>query len=330
VKRLTKERVRDWLQKRFWLRVHMSLIVANAHNGHIGILRLAIFAAWLIVPLALHAAEPVMRYVYHPPESSFDVRYLYQWEILRTALEKTNPKWGPYEMVPSERMVERRQAFELKNATGKLTVMYLSTTPDFEKTLIPVRIPVDRNLGGYCLFLIRKEDQKRFDAVRSLEALRRFRYGLGLGWVDVGILRTNGLKVVTGSSYEGLFEMLVAGRFDVFLRGAVEILDEYDQRKRVLPNLAIEENLILYYPLPMYFWFSRNDSGRRLAGRAEEGMRMMIADGTYDAIFNRHQRPKIERLRLKERTIFRIENPNVGPETPFADKRLWFDPKTYR
>ena len=271
-----------------------------------------------------------MSYIYHPPESALDVRYLYHWEILRTALEKTTPKWGPWHLVPSELMTEQRQASELKNATGKLTVMYLSTTPDFEKTLIPIRIPVDRNLGGYGVLLIRKDDQKRFNAVRSLSDLRRFSYGLGLGWIDVGILRANKFKVVTGSSYDGLFEMLAHRRFDVFLRGAVEVLDEYEGRKEALPDLHIEENLILYYPLPMYFWFSRTDEGRRLAARAEEGMRMMLADGTYDAVFDKYQRHKIERLRLKDRRILRIANPNVGPETPFGDKRLWFDPKTYR
>jgi ABC-type amino acid transport substrate-binding protein len=292
----------------------------------------SIFVLLTIAMRPLHAAntDAVMKYIYHPPESSLDVRYLYHWEILRTALEKTKAKWGPYAMVPSERMNEGRQAFELKAATGKLTVMYLSTTPDFEKNLIPIRISVDRNLTGYSVFLIRKGDQKRFAAIRTLDDLRRFSYGVGLGWIDVGILRSNGLKVVTGSSYEGLFEMLDAGRFDIFLRGAVEVLDEYDQRKRALPNLAIEENLILYYPLPMYFWFSRNEEGRRLAARAEEGMRAMIADGTYDAIFDKYQRSKIERLRLNKRKIIPIANPNVGPETPLSDKRLWFDPKTYR
>ena len=53
----------------------------------------------------------------------------------------------------------------------------------------------------------------------------------------------------------------------------------------------------------MYFWFPKTDEGRRLAARAEEGMRMMIADGTYDRIFDRYQRSKIERLRLKEREV---------------------------
>src|SRR5687768_878796 len=104
-------------------------------------IRKAVLAALLVLfAESATAAREVMTYVYHPPESSLDVRYLYQWEILRVALERTEKKWGPFAMVASERMSERRQAFELKNATGRLTVMYLSTTPDFEKNLIPVRI----------------------------------------------------------------------------------------------------------------------------------------------------------------------------------------------
>lgn len=288
-------------------------------------------AVLLAAPSARHSVpRPVMTYLYHPPESSLDVRYLYHWEILRTALEKTRPKWGDYRMVPTEFMTEKRQAFELKNATGKLTVMYLSTTPDFERNLVGIHIPVDKNLGGYCVFLIRDGEQPRFTNVRTLDDLRRFNYGLGLGWIDVDILKSNRFNVVTGSSYDGLFEMLVHRRFDIFLRAATEVLDEYDRRKPKLKDLAIENGILFYYPLPMYFWFPKTAEGRRLAARAEEGMRMMIADGTYDRIFDRYQRPKIERLRLKKRRIFRIDNPFVGPETPFADKRLWFDPQTYR
>ena len=283
----------------------------------------------LVSLLGAAPAPKPMVYIYHPPESSLDVRYIYHWEILRTALERTTPKWGPYTMVRSERMTEQRQTYELKNHTGKLTVMYLSTTPDFERNLVPIRIPVDKNLGGYCVFLIRKGEQPRFDNVKSLDDLRKFRYGLGLGWIDVGILKSNGFTVVTGSDYEGLFDMLAQKRFDVFLRAAVEVLDEFEQHKG--KDLEIEKDIIFYYPLPMYFWFPKTDEGRRLAARAEEGMRAMIADGTYDRIFDKHQRWKIERLRLKERRrTFRIDNPFVGPETPFADKRLWFDPKTYK
>jgi len=281
-------------------------------------------------PVTAAPRDGVMTYIHHPPESARDVRYLYQWEVLRTALEKTHAKWGPYRLVAGEVMTERRQAYELRNATGNLTVMYLGTTPEFERELVPVRIPVDRSLGGYCVFLVRAGEQARFDAVRTLDDLRQFTYGLGLGWIDVEILRASGFKVVTGSSYDGLFEMLVNRRFDVFLRGAVEILDEYEQRREELRDIRIEDSLLLYYPLPMYFWFAKTPEGQRLAQRAEAGLRLMLADGSYDEIFDRYQRAKIERLHLKTRKAYRIDNPFLGPETPLADRRLWFDPTTYR
>lgn len=275
-------------------------------------------------------AENPMMYIYNAPESSLDVRYVYEWEILKTALEKTKKKYGPYRMEPSIAMSEQRQVIELTNATRKLTVMYLDTTPEHERDLIPVRIPVDKNLVGYRIFLIRKEDQARINSIQSLADLRKFRIGLGLNWIDVQILGANNFKVITGSSYDGLFAMLINKRFDIFPRGANEVLEEYEERKNQMSDLHIEETIMLYYPLPMYFWFSKTEEGRRLAARAEDGMWMMIKDGTYDRIFDKYQRYKIERLKLKDRRVFRIDNPFLGPETPFNDKRLWFDPQTYK
>jgi len=278
-----------------------------------------------LMPTRTIASTP-MRYIYSAPESSLDRRYVYHWDILKTALEKTKAQYGPYVMQPSTFMTEKRQAFEMRKATGKLNVMYLSTTPDLERDLIPVRIPVDKNLGGYCVFLIRKDEQARFKSVRTLDDLRHFTYGLGLGWIDVGILANNHLKVVSGSNYDGLFYMLANRRMDIFLRAAVEVLDEYDERKAKIPNLCIEDSLILYYPLPMYFWFPKTAEGRKMADRVREGMLKMIDDGTYNRIFFAYQGYKIERLHLKSRRIFKIDNPYLGPQTPFGDKRLWFDP----
>jgi ABC-type amino acid transport substrate-binding protein len=283
-----------------------------------------LFVILLLVPYVARATD-AMTYIYNAPESDLDKRYVYHWKILDTALQKTRQKYGPYRMVPSEPMTERRQANEMKSASGRLTVMYLGTSQDLERSLVPVRIPVDRNLGGYCVFLIRRADKHRFESIESLEDLRRFSYGLGLGWLDVEILRSNRFRVVTGSSYEGLFEMLNNKRFDIFLRAAVEVLDEYEERVRKFPDLYIEPNILLYYPLPMYFWFTNTPEGRRLAARAEEGMRVMIQDGSYDRIFNEYQKHKIDKLRLKERKLFKINNPLLVPETPFHDKRLWFD-----
>jgi hypothetical protein len=86
---------------------------------------------------------------------------------------------------------------------------------------------------------------------------------------------------------------------------------------------------VLYYPMPMYFWFAKSPQGRRLAERVERGMRIMLEDGSYDRIFAQYQDDKIRRLRLASRRIIRIDNPLLGPDTPFADRRLWFDPRSY-
>jgi ABC-type amino acid transport substrate-binding protein len=287
--------------------------------------------AMLVWLVAVSPPSPApMRYRYNAPESTLDRRYLYQWTILDTALQKTVREWGPYALEAAEPMSEARQEFELEHDSGKLSVMYLGTTPAMERDLLPIRIPVDKNLGGYCVFLIRREQAARFRGLLKLADLKAVRFGLGLGWIDVDILRHNGLQVVTGSSYDGLFDMLNNQRFDVFLRAAVEVLDEYEQRRVDLPALAIEDSLLVYYPMPMYFWFAKTPEGQRLKARAEQGMRAMIADGTYDRLFEQFQGDKIRRLHLSDRHIIALENPLLGPETPFADKRLWFTPESYR
>jgi len=295
------------------------------------LLKVAALMALAVLAQTSPASLPgPMRYVHNAPESALDIRYRYHWKILETALDKTTARFGPYTLETAPFMTEQRQRFELTRATGKLTVMYLGTTPEMERDLVPVRIPVDRNLGGYSVFLIRQTRQRDFDAVQSLDDLRRFSFGLGLGWIDVDILRANRFNVVTGSSYNGLFEMAANGRFDVFLRAAVEVNEEYDSRKARMPELAIEQRLALYYPMPMYFWFPATDDGRRLAARAEAGMRLMIVDGSYDRIFSEFQDSKIVSLNLAHRKIFTIDNPLLGAATPFADRRLWFDPAQYR
>ena len=278
----------------------------------------------------LYAVEGIsaeMTYIYNAPESALDKRYQFHWAILETALKRTTKEFGAYRMVQAELMSERRQVKEMLSASGKITVMYLDSNPDFEGKLTPVRIPVDKNLVGYRVFLIRKQDKFKFENIQTLNQLRAFTYGQGLGWIDVKILEANHFTVVSGSSYEGLFNMLAHGRFDVFPRGAVEILGEYESHKKQLPDLFIEPNIILYYPLPMYFWFSNNRQGKELAKRAAQGMYKMIDDGSYDTLFEQYHGENIRKLQLNKRKIFRIDNPLLGKETPFNDKRLWFEIK---
>ncbi len=271
------------------------------------------------------AGEP-MRYICNGTESPADHRYDYHWSVLREALEKTVPKYGPYLMMSASYMSEERQAFELANQSGKLTVLIRGDTVEYEKAFEAVWIPIDKGLLGYRVFLIRREEQWHFTRATTLHDLENYTIGQGSGWKDIDILRANRLKVTPGGDYAGLFAMLANQRFDLFSRAVEEVTDEYAQQIKPFPNLAIEQNLVLYYPIARYFWFARSDEGRRQAGRVREGMTMMIEDGTLDRLFFTSHQKLFDELHLSTRSLIPLKNPLAGSKAPLDDKRLWYSP----
>jgi hypothetical protein len=273
--------------------------------------------------LASHALA-AMEYIHNGPESPRDKRYDFHWELLHEALERTRPTHGPYKIKPAINMSEQRQKMELIKARGKISIMFLGTSDELERTLIPVRIPVDRGLSGYFVFLINKEIQKSLEKVKTTEELKRFKVGLANDWLDVKVYQHNGFQVVLGTNYDGLFAMVERKRFDLFPRSAVEILPEWKTRRSSMPHLAIEKYLLVHYPWPMYFWFSKTLQGEKLAERAQKGLEKMLEDGSYERLFHKYFQAGIDELKLTERNLLELENPLLPASTPLKDKRLWF------
>ena len=130
----------------------------------------------------------------------------------------------------------------------------------------------------------------------------------------------------TGTEFDGLFPMLMHQRFDALPRGCAEISREMREKSGQWPDLEVEKTLLIYYPLPIYFWFAGTPEGNRLAARLEEGMRSLIADGTYDAILWKYYAPLLQGLDLPHRRVIRLNNPFLPQSTPLKDSRLWVDP----
>jgi ABC-type amino acid transport substrate-binding protein len=287
-------------------------------------LLLSFIASFLAAELSL--AAPAMRFLYNGPESVSDIRRDYSWKVLHAALERTRREYGEFEMASAPNMNETRQMYEIQHDAALLNTMSLAARPELDQTLVSVKIPIDRGILGFRVFLIRAEDQARFDKIDSLASLSAIRIGVGEAWVDKKILTAAGLQVVGGSSYEGLFKMLAVGRFDAFSRSVVEAVEEFDGRRTELPNLAIEKGLLLYYPMPAYFWFPKTTDGERRAARVRLGMTRMIADGTLQKMFLQEYGPLLARLDLKHRRIIKIVNSQLGTKEPLTDRALWYDP----
>ncbi|MDP2745748.1 hypothetical protein [Pseudomonas sp.] len=283
------------------------------------------FAPFGVVRAADDVA-PQWRFVHNAPETAGDQRYDYHWRVLRAALEVTRSKYGDYRLEPGQPMSEKLQVVEMQRPQVGLNTLVLDATQSLEEALLPVKIPVDKGLLGYRVFLIQAEDQPRFAGVQSLEQLRQLRFGQQREWSDVAVYRAAGLPVVTGSSYEGLFHMLMLRRFDAFGRGVSEVSGELAHWRTQYPQMAIERELLLYYPLPVYFWFARTDEGRLRAQRVEEGMLALIADGTLDRLFTEEYAATIEQLGLDRRRTLRIANPHLSSNHPFDKPAYWFTP----
>ncbi len=118
--------------------------------------------------------------------------------------------------------------------------------------------------------------------------------------------------------------MLMEGRFDFFSRGINEAPAELEARKAKYPDMMLEENLLLYYPWPKFFYVNKKD--KKLADRIEKGLKMMIQDGSFEALFRKFNQKHIDSVNLKHRRLIKLENPLLPPSVPFDRKELWYDP----
>jgi hypothetical protein len=182
-------------------------------------------------------------------------------------------------------------------------------------------------LLGNRLFIIHKDNQSKFDTVKTLDDLKKITIGQGKTWADTKILESNGFTVVKANKYESLFLMLDGGRFDAFSRGVHEPFGELANHPN-LKDLTVEKHLMLVYRMPFYLFSS--PTNKTLAKDLEIGLNAAIADGSFDRVF--FADPSVQdvmaKADMKNRRAFFLDNPTLSKETPLDRAELWFDPKS--
>lgn len=263
-------------------------------------------------------------FTYRSPESDLDQRYNYDTAVLRLALEKTSPKYGPFKLVPSPKMTFERAIFSLRNNAFVNFFVKQSYEERYvsEMKLTFVKFPVDRGIVGYRVCFTDPATKKRLQEVKTASDLLRFRHGQGSGWSDVAILRHHQFTVQEVVSYEALFKMVAHNRFDLFCRGTNELLDEWEAHKNI-PNLVYDEAISIAYPLPRFFF--TNAANQAAAQRVEEGLLMAFKDGSLQKLWHANYKKSIEFVRLDKRKIFWFDNPNLK-NLNFNYRQYFYDP----
>lgn len=243
----------------------------------------------------------------------------YSIDMLRLGLQKVG---RPFEIkVENDALSAPKLREEL--ISGNIDVIWTATNMDMEENALPVRVPLYKGLLGHRILIVQKDNLHLFDRVETMDDLRQFRFGQGVGWTDTTIMKANGLKVVEATKYEGLFYMTDGKRFDAFPRGVHEPWGEIKKHSDL--DLAVDANVMMVYIMPYYLMVT---PGRPdLAADIERGLLMAIDDGSFDEKFFSNPMVKmvLQYANLKDRRIFKLRNPELPPKTPLDNPKLWID-----
>ncbi len=256
---------------------------------------------------------------YPQAESTSDTRSMYPIKLLELALSKSG---GDYDLQTSvTKMAQGRTLIQL--AVGAdVDVAWSMTSKQREHDLLPIRIPIDKGLLGWRIFLINHVRRADFAQVQSLDQLKKYQAGQGHDWPDTEILRANGLPTIGEAKYEGLFKLLQFKLCDYFPRSIAEIWDEEKNHPNM--ELEIENTIVLRYPTALYFFVNKKNTA--LAASLDRGLHAAIKDGSFDQLFYKYNDDLIRRADLKHRKVFTLNNPLLPAETPLRQKQLWYEP----
>lgn len=282
--------------------------------------KMVIVVSFVLLFAILSYGETVVKV--NIPESKNDLRQNYYYNVLKLSLDKTKDKYGEYKIEYVDAGIQGRRAAFLAEGSPDLDMIWTMTSIEREKSMLPVRIPLLKDLMGYRIFIINKKDKNKFSNIKTVEELKKMRAIQGHDWPDTEILIANGFQVEKSSNYEGMFEMIDLERADYFPRGVNEPFDEIKLRSKL--NLAVDDTIMLQYFAPFFFFV--NVKKPELRDRVKEGLEKAIVDGSFDKLFysDPSNKEMLEKIDFKKMRIFKLENPFLTEETKKLQNRKEF------
>lgn len=215
--------------------------------------------------------------------------------------------------------VPKLRAFRLIESKQGIDLIAAGATNARQKTLRSIKIPLLKGLFGWRAALVHRDNLNLLHNAKTDAQFKRLTAGQLLTWSDVKILESNGIKVVKGAHYRGLFSMLSKHRFDYFPRSILEVKSEYRENRHL--DLAIEPNILLHYPTAYYFYV--NQQNIELAEDLRIGLELAISDGKFEALFQQNFGQIIQSFKIQNRRVIELHNPNLPNDVPLGREELW-------
>jgi hypothetical protein len=245
----------------------------------------------------------------------------YPYRMIKAALEATG---RPHVLRLTDGELPSMRAFR-ELGRGFFNVMDTGAAPRMAEEARILPFPLDLGLSGYRLMLARRDRLPELRAIRTLDDLRRLRFGQGPDWVDGYILRAAGLKVVE-AEFLALFRMLEAGRFDVFPLGADEadlLLSRFGEQA---PSVVVLQDWCVHYRFARVLAVRPSESA--VYDALQDGLGRLYGDGRALAILSRDPRlgPLLDGRRRLPGRIFELPNPQWAAPYQAIPEHLFFKP----
>lgn len=240
-------------------------------------------------------------------------------DALRWILDKSKVD---YQLVHTTHPISTQKRKVALLLNDEIDVIYAGTTKSLESSLTPVRVPITRGLVGTRVLVINKKYQSLFTHMRSLTDLKAQVAALGYGWPETEIFSSANMRYIE-KSYEDIFNVINTGGKYYFPRGILEPYAELQSKHPELPNLSIENTLLLKYKSAVFFFINPNNLA--LKNALEMGFKKGYADGSYQKFFYNHPVIKMSfsQANMDERTIIEIPNISFPDESKNIPKEFW-------
>jgi len=215
--------------------------------------------------------------------------------------------------------VPKLRAFKLIANNEGIDTIAAGATNERQSLLRSVKIPLLKGLNGWRVPLVTEKNRDIFLQHKQWPKFKSLMAGQLLTWSDTKIIESNGINILKGSSYTGLFTMLAKQRFEYFPRSVLEVEYEYEANKHL--GIVIEPHILLHYPTAYYFYVHKNNL--TLARDIEYGLERAIEDGSFDRIFHQYYGGVVDKIKRQDRRIYELHNPFLPKDVPLERKSLW-------
>lgn len=225
-------------------------------------------------------------------------RIEHETAAVKLALEKSRDRFGDYRFDIDTTSYSRTRTLRGLLAGDTINTISAPEQTYFKRgegpPLLVVPVPLLRGTLGKRLLIVKRERVHEFRHLASTQELAKFSAGLGFDWIDTQFFAQSQLPYTTGTDTKQLFTMLLHGRYDYLPLGMLEAGAALNA-SGLGAQLAIVDNLLLEYPLPVYLQLSPGK--KDLARRLTYGLQQAKEDGSLQALFNQYYDKQLEEYR---------------------------------